>query len=74
MKTHNARAFQAKYAADYTVIKIINENTVIVASPESRERKCNIHHIKPIPPMEAFTSTFEEFTKYIKGGNAHLST
>ena len=74
MKNHNVRAFQPKYVTDYRVIIIINENTLIVPSPDSRERKCNIHHIKPISPTEAFTRTFEEFPKCIKGENTHLST
>ena len=74
MKNYNVRTFQPKYVADYRVIKIINVNTVIVASPDGMERKCNFHHIKPILPTEAFTSEFEEFTKCIKGGNTHLST
>ena len=74
MKNHNVRAFQSKYVANYRVIKIVNESTVIVASPDGRERKCNINHIKPMSPTETFTSTFEEFTKCIKGGNTDLST
>ena len=66
MKNHNAKAFQPKYLADHPIIKIIYENTVIVVTSDGREWKCNIHHIKPITPVEAFTSTFEEFTKCIK--------
>ena len=67
MRTNSVRAFQPKYLADYRIIKVINENTVIVASPDGRKRKINIHHIKPISSTEAFTSAFEEFTKCIKG-------
>ena len=74
MKKHIVRVFQPKYLADYRVIKVITENTVIVVSPDGRERKCSIHHIKPISPTEGFTSTFEEFTKFIKQHNTHLST
>ena len=66
MKNHNVTAFQLKYVADYRVIKIVNKSTVMVASPDSKERKCNIHHIKPISPTEAFTSMFEEFTRASK--------
>ena len=72
MKDHNVRTFQPKDVTDYRVIKIINENTVIVRSPGGREIKCNIHHIKPISPTKTFTSTFEEFTKCIKEGNIYL--
>ena len=57
IKDHKARAFQPKYLADYRIIKVINENTVIVVSTDDRERKCNIHQIKPISPAEAFTQS-----------------
>ena len=66
MKNYNARAFQPKYLADYRVIKVENKNAEIVTSPDGRKRKCNILHIKPISPAEAFTSAFQEFTKCIK--------
>ena len=47
MKNHSVRAFQPRYLADYRIVKVVNENTVIVATPDSRERKCNVNHIKP---------------------------
>ena len=62
MKNHNVRAFHPKYLAHYRIVKVMNKNTVIVTTPDGRERKCNIHHIKLISPAETFTSTFEEFT------------
>ena len=74
MKNHSAKAFQCKYLADYQIIKIINENTVIVGTPYGREQKCNIHHTKPITPVEAFTSAFEELTKCIKREYTHSLT
>ena len=60
IKNHSVRAFQPKYVADYRIIKVINKNTVILASPDGRERMCNIHHIKPISQAEGFTSAFKE--------------
>ena len=74
MKNHNAKAFQPKYLVDHQIIKIVNGNTGIVARHDGREQECNIHHIKPITPIEAFTSTFEELTKYIKREHTNLST
>ena len=46
-------AFQHKNLADHRIVKVINENAVTVATPDHRERKCTIHHIKPISPVEA---------------------
>ena len=61
IKNHTTSTFQPKYLADHRVIKIVNDSTVIVASPDSKEKKCNIHHVKAIFP----TTAFEEFQKSI---------
>ena len=74
MKNHSAKAFQPKNLADYQITKIINENTIIVVTTDGRVQKCNIHHIKPITPVEAFISAFKEFKKCIKRDYSNLST
>ena len=74
IKNLNVRAFLPKYLADYRIIKVVNENTAKVVSPDGRERQCNIHHIKPISSAVAFTSTFVEFTECIKGDKTHFLT
>ena len=65
IKNHTTSTFQPKYLADHKVIKIVNDSTVIVSSPNGKEKKCNIHHIKAISPTTMFTSPFEEFQKNI---------
>ena len=65
IKNHNTSTFQPKYLADYRVIKIVNDSTVIVSSLDGKERKCNIYHVKAISPTTAFTSAFKEFQKSI---------
>ena len=47
------------------VIKIVNDSTVIVVSMDSKQRKCNIHHVKAISPTTTLTLAFEEFQKGI---------
>ena len=75
IKNHTASTFQLKYLADHRIIKIVNDSTVIVASPDGREKKCNIHHVKAISPTTALTSAFEEFQKSIsKEGQKHNAT
>ena len=39
-----------------------------MSSPDGKEKKCNIHHVKAISPTTAFTSAFEEFQKSITKG------
>ena len=54
IKNHTASTFHPKYLADHRV-----------SSPDRKEKKCNIHHVKPISSTTAFTSAFEEFQKSV---------
>ena len=63
IKNHTASTFQPNYLADHKVVKIINDSTFIISSPDRKEKKCNIHHVKPISPTTTFTSAFEEYQK-----------
>ena len=33
----------------------------MLTSPDGTEKKCNIHHIKPVTPVDVFTNAFEQF-------------
>ena len=74
IKNHTASTFQPKYLADHRVVKIVDDSAVIMSSPDGKEKKCNIHHVKPIHPTTAFTSTFEEFQKSITKEGQKLNT
>ena len=63
MKNHTASVFQPKNLADHRVVKIVNDNTVIVSSPDGKVKKCNVHHVKTITPTKAFTSALRNFRK-----------
>ena len=73
IKKHTASTFQPTYLADHRVVKIVNDSTVIVSSPDRKEKKCNIHHVEPIS-LTAFTSAFEEFQKSIAKEGQKLNT
>ena len=74
LKNHTMSTFQSKYLADHRVIKIVNDSTVIVFSPDGKEKKCDIHHVKSIFPTTVFTSVFEEFQKRITKEGQKLNT
>ena len=65
IKNHTTSTFQPKSLAGPKVIKIANDSTVILSSPDGKEKKCNIHHVKAISSTTVFTSAFEEFQKII---------
>ena len=75
IKNHTASTFQPKYLADHRLIKIVNDSTAIVSSPDGKEKKCNIHHVKAISPTTAFTSACEKFQKNItkEGQNPNIA-
>ena len=74
IKNHIESTFQPKYLADHRVVKIVNDSTVIMSSPDRKEKKCNIHHVKAISSTTAFTLAFEEFQKCITKEVKKLNT
>ena len=63
IKNHTASTFQPKYLADHRVIKIVNDSTVIVSSPDGKEKKHNIHHVKPISLLQYSLQLLRSFRK-----------
>ena len=74
IKNHTASTFQSKYLADHRVLDILNDSMVIISSPDRKEKKCNIHHVKPISPTTAFTSALEKFHKRVTKGGQKFDT
>ena len=33
----------------------------MLTTPDGKEKKCNIHHINPIRPVDVSTNTFDQF-------------
>ena len=65
IKNHTASTFQPKYLGDHRITKIVHDSMVIVPSSDSKEKKCNIHHVKAISATTAFILAFEEFQESI---------
>ena len=61
VKDHQKGTFDPLYAFDHTVPGILNDNMVVLTTPDGKEKKCNIHHIKPMTAVEASTSTLSKF-------------
>ena len=58
--------FDLSYIFDHRVAGILNDNMVVLTTPDEKERKCNIHHIKPVTALEASTSKFSKFQDSIQ--------
>ena len=61
IKNNTGTVFDPKYLADHRVVRIVNESMVILQTPDGKEKRCNIHNLKPINMSQAFTLAFRDF-------------
>ena len=66
VKDYHKGTFDATYIFDHRVSGILNDSTVMLTTPDGKEKKCNIHHIKPITPVDVFTNAFNQFQYSVK--------
>ena len=55
LKNHQRGPFDLTYIYDQWVVGIPNKSTVLLTTPDGKEKKCNIHHIKPVSPLDMTT-------------------
>ena len=65
--------FNPSYVFDHRVGGIVNDSTVILTTPDGKERRCNIHHIKPTTVLEASTSAFKQFQKHPEESRQYIT-
>ena len=61
VKDHQKGTFDPTYIYHHTVSGILNDSTVVLITPGGKERKCNIHHIKQMTPVDVSTNAFNQF-------------
>ena len=66
VKDHQKGTFDPTYIYDHRISDILNDSTVVLNTPDGKERKCNIHHIKLMTPVDASTNAFNQFQNSIK--------
>ena len=84
VKYHNKGPFDPTYIYTDRVAGIPNNSTVLLTTPDGKERKCNIHHVKPVSSLDVYigfqaetpTGTFHQFWDSLQqntgnGGNPH---
>ena len=49
---HQKGTFDQTYIFDHRVSTILNDSTVMLTTPNGKGKKCNIHHIKPVMPVD----------------------
>ena len=75
VKDHFKGPADPSYIFDHGVAGIINGSSVLLTTPDGKEKRCNIHHIKLITALEASASVFQMFQDGIQKdpGSAQLS-
>ena len=55
IKNYQKGPFDLTYIYDHHVAGIPNEGTVLLTTPDGREKKCNIHHVKLVSFLDVAT-------------------
>ena len=55
IKNHQKGPINPTYIYDHWVAGIPNESPVLLTKPDGREKKCNIHHDKPVSSLDVTT-------------------
>ena len=53
--------FDTRFISDYRILKIINECTLLIESPDAKTRKINIDDTKPVSAITAADNALQEF-------------
>ena len=61
VKNHLRNTFDTRFISDYRIVKIINECTVLIESPDGKARKINVNDVKPVSAITAGDNTLQEF-------------
>ena len=61
IKNHLRNTFKSRFISDYRVLKIINECTLLVESPNGKTRQININDAKPVSATAATDNALQDF-------------
>ena len=59
--------FDTRFTSDYRILKIINEHTLLIESPDGKTRKININDAKPVSAITAADNVLQEFRQLMLG-------
>ena len=61
VKNHLRNTFESKFIADYRVLEIVSNCTLIIQSPDGKTRQININDAKPISAKAAIDNALQDF-------------
>ena len=66
VKNHACHTFEPEYLVDYRVLKILNVSTLLLVTPNRKERKTNINDVKLCSSLELIENACNSFVGSIK--------
>ena len=61
VKNHIRNTFESRFISDYRVLKIVNEGTLLVESPDGKTRQININDAKPVSATATADNALKDF-------------
>ena len=61
VKNHLRNTFETKFVSDYRILKIVNECTLLIESPNGKTCQININNTKPVSALTATDNALQEF-------------
>ena len=65
-ENHACHICEPKWLIDYRVPKIINKSTLLLVTPNGKEHKTNINHVKPATTLKLIEEVWDSFLNSIK--------
>ena len=66
VKNHVCHAFKPTHLLDYNVVRILNDSTLLLITPNCKERKTNISNVKPCSTVELVKNAWNSFLGPLK--------
>ena len=61
VKNHHKGDFNPPYTFDHRILAIVNESTVVLTTPDGKEKRYSIHYIKPVSVLESSIGAYQQF-------------
>ena len=61
VNNHLRNTFKTRFVSDYRILKVINECTLLIESPDVKTRNININDAKPVSAITPMDNALQEF-------------
>ena len=72
VKNHVCHTLKPKYLLEYNILKILSDSTLMLITPNGKERKANINDVKPCSRTELIKKCSELIFKLNKNKTSKL--